>query len=227
MLTDADVGKSVTVHATGTKAGYQPGTSVSNAIVGVALDPIVNTAPPTISGVAAARETLTASTGTWQTTSGVSYGYQWFVDGVAVAKATKSSFVVRTLDAGHQISVRVIASASGWAAGTATSTQVRVAKLASTTTATLADKKITRKQRGVLTVKVAMAGYDVPLGQVQVKDGSKVIATVSLSTAKNGTLSIRLKKLKLGKHKLRVSYLGSVSTEGSAAKRVTLKVVRA
>ena len=47
----------------------------------------------------------------------------------------------------------------------------------------------------MLTVKVEMLGLDTTLGQVQVKDGSKVIATVALATGRNGVLSIRLKKL--------------------------------
>jgi hypothetical protein len=226
-LTDADVGLSVSVHATGSKTGYTPGTSTSNSVVGAALDPIVNTAAPVISGVAAARETLHATTGVWQVTSGVTYAYQWFVDGVAVAKETKNTYIVRTIDAGKSVSVRVTATATGWAAGISTSGAMPVAKLTSTTTASLAAKKITQRNRGVLTVKVAMAGYDVPLGQIQVKDGSKVIAKVALSTGKNGVVTIRLKKLKLGKHKLTVSYLGSVATDSSAAKRVTLKVVKA
>jgi hypothetical protein len=226
-LVDADIGHSITVQAVGRRTGYLDGVSTSSAVVGAALDPVVNTGAPTITGVAAARETLRATPGTWQVTSGVSYAYQWFVDGVAVAKETKSSYVVRTIDAGKAVSVRVTATATGWAAGTATTSPMPVAKLASTTTATLAEKKITQRQRGVLTVKVAMAGYDVPLGQIQVKDGRKVLTVTALSSGKNGTVTIRLKKLKLGKHKLTVTYLGSVATNGSAAKPVTLKVVRA
>lgn len=225
-LLDADVGHSVTVRATGAKSGYVSGTSTSNAIVGAALDPVVNTAAPAITGTPAARETLRASTGTWALTSGVTYTYQWLVDGVAVAKETKNTYVVRTRDAGLPVSVRVTATASGWAAGSSTSAALQVAKLASTTTATAASKKITQKDRGVLTVKVAMFGYDVPLGKIEVKDGSKVIGTVALTTASNGTVTIRLKKLKLGKHKLTVTYLGSVSTLSSSAKKLTIKVIK-
>ena len=36
-----------------------------------------------------------------------------------------------------------------------------------------------------------------------------MIGTVALTTASNGTVKIRLKKLKLGKHKLKVTYLGT------------------
>ena len=216
----------MTVRATGTKSGYQTGTSTSNAVVGAALDPVVNTSAPAISGVAAARETLRTSNGTWAVTSGVTYTYQWFVDGVAVAKETKNAYVVRTIDAGKAVSVRVVATAPGWAAGSSSSSAMPVSKLASTTTAALASKKITQKGRGLLTVKVAMLGYDVPLGQVQVKERSKVLGSVVLTKASNGTVQIRLKKLKKGKHKLVISYLGSVSTLPSTTKPLTLKVVK-
>ena len=64
----------------------------------------------------------------------------------------------------------------------------------------------------VLTVKVALIDYGVSLGQVQVKDGAKIITSPGLQPRKDGVLKIRLKKLKLGKHKLTVTYLGSAST---------------
>ena len=85
-LVEADIGASVTVRATGAKAGYQSGTSTSNAVVVAPLDPLVASALPTITGVAKAKETLTATPGTWQISSGVTYAYQWFVNGEAVAK---------------------------------------------------------------------------------------------------------------------------------------------
>jgi large repetitive protein len=222
-VTSANVGKAITVKATGTRPGYKTGTSTSNAITAVNGPAIVATSLPEISGIAAARETLTATSGTWP--GSPTYAYQWFVNGIAVAKETKNTYVVRTRDAGLPVNVRVTATTSGYQPGTAFSNAMTVAKLSSTVTATLAKKKITQRQRAQLTVKVSMLGYDVTLGKIQVKDGSKVIATVALQAGKD-TVTIRLKKLKRGKHKLKVSYLGSVSTLGSSAKPVTLKVIR-
>jgi large repetitive protein len=224
-LAAADVNASVTVRATGTKPGYQPGTSTSNAVVVAPLDPLIASSLPTITGVAKAKETLTATPGTWPISSGITYAYQWFVNGEAVAKETSSKYVVRTRDAGLPVSVRVTASATNWAGGTASSAAVSVAKLSSTTTATSAKSKITQRQRAVLTVTVSLLDFGVSLGQVQIKDGSKVIASTGLQTGKNGVLTIRLKKLKLGKHKLTVTYLGSASTLPSSDK-VTIKVVK-
>ena len=77
----------------------------------------------------------------------------------------------------------------------------------------------------MLTVKVTLLDFGVSLGQVQVKDGSKVIATRGSQTGKNGVLTIRLKKLKSGKHKLTITYLGSVSTLSCSGK-VKIKVVK-
>ena len=66
---------------------------------------------------------------------------------------------------------------TGYAPSVATSAALSVAKLASTMTATVAKTKITKRERAVLTVKVSLLDFGVSLGQVQVKDGSKVIAT--------------------------------------------------
>jgi hypothetical protein len=223
-LTDADIGMSVTVRATGSKTGHQPGTSTSNAVVAEQLDTLTSSSAPTITGVAAARETLSATPGGWP--SGSTYAYQWFVNGLAVAKETRSTYVVRTRDAGLPVSVRVTASKTGFLPGTGTSADVRVAKLATSLTATLKAKKISKRSRAVMLVDVTVLDLGVPLGQIQVKKGTKVLATVGIKVGSNGELSIRLKKLPPGKHKLSVFYTGSTSTEASKAKPVKLIVLR-
>jgi hypothetical protein len=224
-VTSADIGKTITVKATATKAGYANGSSTSDGILATAAPVVVPTTAPSITGVPAAKQTLTADVGVWPGSASKSYAYQWFVDGQAVAKATGKTYAVRTLDAGKPVYVRVTMTMNG-TASQANSANVQVAKLTSVTTAALSAKKITQRQAAILTIKVAMAGYDVPLGKIQVKDGSKVLKTLSLPAGKD-TVTLKLKKLKLGKHKLTVSYLGSVATDASVAKRVTLKVVKA
>jgi hypothetical protein len=222
----SDLGKTITVRATATKPGYVTATSTSNGIVATEAAAVTPTRMPVITGRAAARETLTADPGDWPGTGSKTYAYQWFVNGEAVAKATGKTYVVRTLDAGLPVSVRVTMSMPGSAPSVATSAAVAAAKLSSTTTATLAKTKIIQRARAVLTVQVQLLDFGITLGQVQVKDGSKVLALTGLQTGKGGLLKLRLKKLAAGKHKLVVSYLGSVSTLGSTAKTVTLKVVK-
>ena len=221
----SDVGKTITVKATAAKTGYVSGVSTSNGILASQASAVTPTTLPSITGVPAAKETLTATPGVWPGSGTKSYAYQWFVNGEAVAKETGSKYVVRTRDAGLPVSVRVTMTMNGFAPSVATSGALSVAKLSSTLTATVAKKKITQRERAVLTVKVVLLDFGVSLGQVQVKDGSKVIANPGLQTGKNGVLTIRLKKLKLGKHKLTITYLGSTSTLASSG-RVTIKVVK-
>jgi large repetitive protein len=221
-----DVGKTITVKATATKTGYANGVSTSNGILVTQASAVTPTTMPSITGVPAAKEKLTADVGVWPGSGSKTYAYQWFVNGQAVATETGKTYTVRTRDAGLPVTVRVTMSMSGFAPSVATSAPVAIAKLKSETVATLAKTKISQRQRAVLTVQVALIDFGVPLGQVQVKDGTKVIAITGLQTGKNGELKIRLKKLKAGKHKLVVSYLGSVSTAASTAKTVTLKVIK-
>jgi hypothetical protein len=225
-LTDADIGTSVTVRATGTRPGYQPGVSISNAVAVSPLDPLVASTAPAVTGVAAVKETLTASSGTWQVSSGLSFTYQWFVGGQAVAKETGSSYVVRARDAGLPVSVRVVSTADGWASGAATSAAVKVALMKSTTTATTTKPKITQKQRAVIRVTVGLVDYGIDLGMVQVLDGKKVIAKTALKTNGDGTVTIRLKKLKKGTHKIKVVYTGNAGTESSHAKPIKIIVTK-
>jgi large repetitive protein len=223
-LVAADIAASVTVRATGSKAGYTPGSSTSNAIVPEQLDTLVGTTAPTVTGVAAARETLTASPGTWP--SGSTYAYQWFVNGLAVARETRSTYVVRTRDAGLPVKVRVTASKTGFLPGQAYGNQVVVKKLATSVTATLESAKIPKRSRGVLNVHVDLVDLGVALGKLQILDGSKVIGTVTMKNDSRGDVQIRLKKLKPGKHKLTVVYLGSAATLSSKSKKVKLVVLK-
>src|SRR5262249_40566898 len=102
-----DVGKTITVRATGTKGGYSDGTSTSNGIVGTQAAAVAPTRMPSITGIPAARETLGVDIGEWPGSASRSFEYQWFVNGVAVARETGDRYTVRTRDAGLPVSVRV------------------------------------------------------------------------------------------------------------------------
>ena len=64
---------------------------------------------PTISGTPAIGQTLQASVGGW-TGSDLTYQFQWLRDGVAIPGATAATYQVTSADAGHKLSVQVIAS---------------------------------------------------------------------------------------------------------------------
>jgi hypothetical protein len=75
----------------------------------------VNTAEPTISGTAQVGSTLSASTGTWTSSSNVTYSYQWLrcdATGAGcsnIGGATGAHYQVKGGDVGHTLRVRVTA----------------------------------------------------------------------------------------------------------------------
>jgi 5-hydroxyisourate hydrolase-like protein (transthyretin family) len=84
--------------------------------------PVVsNTVLPTISGTAQVGASLTATTGTWNPATELSFAYRWLVNGDPVSGATEASYVPVPGDVGKTVRVEVTASRSGYAAGTATS----------------------------------------------------------------------------------------------------------
>jgi hypothetical protein len=79
---------------------------------------IANTSLPVISGTAQAGSTLTASTGTWDPSTGLSIDYEWRVGGTVVATGpsyTPTNYV------GSPVQVAVTASKDGYRSRTATS----------------------------------------------------------------------------------------------------------
>ncbi|WP_444570024.1 zinc-dependent metalloprotease family protein [Aeromicrobium sp.] len=71
----------------------------------------VVSATPLVSGVAKVGSRLTGRTGTW--TPGVTFAYQWRLDGATVAGATASTFVPAASHRGKRVSVRVTGSLLG------------------------------------------------------------------------------------------------------------------
>jgi hypothetical protein len=70
----------------------------------------VNTVAPTISGTATIGQTLTSTTGTWTSDTGVTgYLYQWYRDATLITGATNSTYVLALADVGFDITCRVAA----------------------------------------------------------------------------------------------------------------------
>lgn len=82
---------------------------------------------------------------------------------------------------------------------------------------------ISRKKRAKISVRVLVAGVRHPAGAVRVYDGRKRIATAKLTSTSRGAVSIRLPKLKKGKHRLRVVFAG---TSVINAKNSPIRTVR-
>ncbi len=116
-----DAGKSVSVRVTGAKKGYH---SLSRSSTAKTV-PRQLTVPSKValSGSPTVGKTLTASPGTWGP-SPVTLSYQWRRDGVAIAKATAKTYTVVSADAGHQLSVTITGTKSGYTTVSRTSPAV-------------------------------------------------------------------------------------------------------
>lgn len=111
VLAAAVGGKKITVKVTGSKTGFAPKSLVS-AATGAVLR-LLAAPVPTVAGTATVGQTLTAKPGTW--TTGTKLTYQWYINGVAVSKATAASLKIPASAAVKTITVVVTGTKAGYA----------------------------------------------------------------------------------------------------------------
>ncbi|MFT4288496.1 DUF3500 domain-containing protein [Nocardioides sp.] len=94
----------------------------------------------------------------------------------------------------------------------------------STTTASLKKKRLQRGRHAVVRIQVTSA---VAAGRVQVLVDGDVVRTRQLTAARAGqTWAVRLPKLAVGRHRVRVVYEGTTGVTGSASSVLRLRVIR-
>ena len=212
-VTPADLGSVLSLRVTGSKSGWSDTVVASNGIQAIAGPAPVATVAPGITGTPTVGSTVSATSGSWTQPS--TYGYQWRRNGAAIAGATGASYTLAPLDAAQQITVLVTANTPGHLAGSAASAPVTVAKASSTTGAVLAKKTVPAGKAAKLVVTVKASGVVGPTGKIKIRDGATVIKTVTLTAAMKGKITVKLTKLKPGKHKLTAQYLGDAATKKS------------
>jgi len=123
--TGSDVGSVLSVTATVSRTGYE--TNVSTASTdAVALTAAQVVTEPSFSREISVGTTIKAAPGTWNL-SGVTYTYQWLLNGYEIRGATESSYTPRAEDLDEELSVEVQAKRSGFpVSATATSSAVTV-----------------------------------------------------------------------------------------------------
>ena len=119
----ADLGKVITVQVVASKAGFAPAQAFSAGTSPVVNPTVVNTALPSISGTPKVGQALTATGGTWNP-SDVTLGYQWRAGADDISGATGTTYTPVDGDVGKTITVRVIATRSGYNQAVATSAGV-------------------------------------------------------------------------------------------------------
>ncbi|CAG7599682.1 hypothetical protein ACFPZL_05340 [Leucobacter soli] len=117
-LKSTDLKKKISVTVTGTKKGYWPAARASVATKAVKTGTLT-TAKPKISGTKKSGKTVKVKRGSW--TSGTKFSYRWYRNGKTIGGATKSSYTLKSKDAGKKIKVKVTGKKSGYATTSRTS----------------------------------------------------------------------------------------------------------
>ncbi len=134
----AQVGTRITVRVTGTKAGYATRHATSDPTSQVPHGTL--TAPiPQIAGDPTIGTELTAFTGTWAP-SGVALSYQWLSDGEPILGQTGKKYMPAFSAAGHEITVAVTGTKTGYTTATAVSAGVAIAEDATPLVSRIAGK---------------------------------------------------------------------------------------
>ncbi|MFS3129696.1 Ig-like domain repeat protein [Nocardioides sp. Bht2] len=225
-VAQADVGRELQVRVTGRKAGYAETVTTSNKINAVAGIRLEVLEAPRIAGSPAVGQTLTAVPGTWTETSSVTYKYQWLRAGSAIPGATSRSYRPTVTDVVKRLQVQVTASRSGYLSGTELSAPVTVRKLTATVTGSLIPRTVQRTKKAKVSVSLRVTGLSRPTGTIQVLRSGRVIKTAKLASSSYGRATLTLPKLKPGRHKLTVRYLGSSTVSSAKTGTLILKVTR-
>jgi hypothetical protein len=129
-VTSGDAGHALSVAVTAVKEDYASASATSAAVMVPVPQPgTLTTAAPAVSGTVRVGLTVTARPGTWLAgfVPVTSFTYQWLRNGVAIPKATRSTYTVARKDRRSRISVRVTGSYTGFGSAVVTSATHSVA----------------------------------------------------------------------------------------------------
>ena len=226
-LTAQDFAIGISLKVTAKRVGFDEVTTVSNVIGATAGGALQATSQPSITGTPAYGSTLTVAAGTWSQPK-PDFKYQWLRTGAPIAGATSSSYALTPEDAGKDLSVTVLAFKAGFGDGAATAPSVFIAKVQSTTTSTLSTTSVKRGKTVKVGVTVSIPGVSSPSGALKIQDGVKTLKTFTMDPFRKGVMTTKLstKKLKVGRHKIKVVFVGNASINTSKSKVIRLIVKR-
>jgi len=210
VLTQADAGTRVSVRAVGTKALYDPVTTVSAPSALVGGGTIGVTRAPAISGGAKVGVRLSVVAGAYSV-PGVTATYQWLRGGAVIAGATGSAYTLQPADKGKRISLRTTVARAGFTTLTLTSgstAPVKKGKIVVKKKPKVKGKAKVGKKLKATKGKYTPAGVKVTYkwlrnGKVIKGAGKKAYKVSSKDAGKK--LSVRVKVKKAGYKKAKVT----------------------
>jgi hypothetical protein len=119
------VGQALTVTATVTEGGNS--VSLTSGQITIAPGTITGVAAPRVTGAVRVGARVVAYPGTWSV-PGTTYTYQWLANGAVVSGATGAAYIIPASLVGKQLSVHVVAHASGYNAAARNSAALVVGK---------------------------------------------------------------------------------------------------
>ncbi len=209
--------------------GSLPGAAAPMPQLTATVKPVIKPAVETNARGAADAVTTTGSElvstpSTWNK-AGADLDYQWLRNGAVIPLANRAKYIVRPADAGKAVTLQVVASLSGYRTGTTTSNGLAMPKLATATTARLADPTIRQRVRPRVTLTVA--DPDVPrTGRVGVRVDGRWRAGASLTEAADGQITVSVPRLSRGRHTVTAVYYGNDQLSSSVSQAMVLRVRR-
>ncbi|MGL4340708.1 MAG: S8 family serine peptidase [Rhodoglobus sp.] len=169
---------------------------------------------PGISGAPDVNKKLTASPGQWDA-EGLSFDYQWQLNGAEIAGAQAATYTVKKADEGAVLTVVVTATAPQGSPGRATSAPAAV-RFSSKTTLSLSRQVYFSWQSSTAKIAIATTAAAPATGSVLLSiDGRDITTPIVL--AADGTANYRLPKLSAGVHTITVDYIGDDLVAGSTS----------
>jgi immune inhibitor A len=213
----ADAGKTLTVTETHKASGYQPGTATSEPTAAVQPGSQQATSAPQVTGTPRVGQQLTAKPASWPV-DGTST-FSWTVGKKEVGTGT--TYTLRPADAGKTVTVTETHTATGYEAGTATSSPTAKVLPCAVKMGVKAPKKVAKGTKAPISVTVSTDGM-TPTGKVRVLVDGRAVSATSLS---DGTVTVRLPKMHTGAHKVVVKYLPGTGFS-RASKTFTIRVTK-
>lgn len=182
--------------------------------------------PPTVDGSLRFGETLRVDPGAWDSPA-PDFSYQWYrsrpgTGATLIRGGDARGYRVRAADAGRRLAVVVTATRPGEDEGTAFAVTTVVDRLDSAVRLRTSRARVPQGTRPRVTVALRSADTGVPSGTVVVRDGRRRVGTATTSRA--GRVTLLLRRLAPGRHRLTATYAGTTRYAQSTSPRLVVTV---